>query len=353
MSSSSYDVIIVGAGIAGCALAHALSTLPRSKPLRIGLVERSLSEPDRIVGELLQPGGVIALKRLGIESCLEGIDATPVKGYCVVEGGKTVHIPYPGTHEGRSFHHGRFIMKLREAASRAKGVEMIEATVTDLVQVDSSRRVTGVTVSRKSEVDRQDLKESLFADVVIVADGCFSNFRNVVMGDAAIKPSTKSQFVGAILEDARLPIPNHGTVALIKGFGPVLLYQISEHDTRILVDVKQPLPSDLKVRQTNIFLTLKKTYSFQSHILENVVPQLPSALHLPIQNAFEKDRLRRMPNSFLPPVEQGTAATKKGVILVGDSWNMRHPLTGGGMTVALNDVVVLRDLLGFMDDRKD
>ena len=353
MSSSSYDVIIVGAGIAGCALAHALSTLPRSKPLRIGLVERSLSEPDRIVGELLQPGGVIALKRLGIESCLEGIDATPVKGYCVVDGGKTVHIPYPGTHEGRSFHHGRFIMKLREAASRAKGVEMIEATVTDLVQVDSSRRVTGVTVSRKSEVDRQDLKESLFADVVIVADGCFSNFRNVVMGDAAIKPSTKSQFVGAILEDARLPIPNHGTVALIKGFGPVLLYQISEHDTRILVDVKQPLPSDLKVRQTNIFLTLKKTYSFQSHILENVVPQLPSALHLPIQNAFEKDRLRRMPNSFLPPVEQGTAATKKGVILIGDSWNMRHPLTGGGMTVALNDVVVLRGLLGSVDDLKD
>ena len=59
-----------------------------------------------------------------------------------------------------------------------------------------------------------------------------------------------------------------------------------------------------------------------------------------------------MPNSFLPPVEQGTAVTKKGVFLIGDSWNMRHPLTGGGpgMTVALNDVVVLRDLLGSVDD---
>ena len=100
----------------------------------------------------------------------------------------------------------------------------------------------------------------------------------------------------------------------------------------------------------NLFIL---TYSLQSHILENVVPQLPSALHLPIQKAFEKDRLRRMPNSFLPPVEQGTAVTKKGVILIGDSWNMRHPLTGGGMTVALNDVVVLRDLLGSVDDLKD
>ena len=169
--------------------------------------------------------------------CVEGINAIPVKGYYVVEGGKSVHIPYPGTYEGRSFHHGRFIMKLQEAPSKAKGVEMIEATVTDLVQADSSRRITGVTISRKSEVDGQSFKESLFADVVFVADGCFSNFRNVVMGVAAVKASTKSHFIGAILEDARLPIPNHGTVALVKWFGPVLSYQISEYDTRILVDV--------------------------------------------------------------------------------------------------------------------
>lgn len=30
---------------------------------------------------------------------------------------------------------------------------------------------------------------------------------------------------------------------------------------------------------------------------------------------------------------------------MGDAFNMRHPLTGGGMTVALSDIVVLRDLL--------
>ena len=164
-------------------------------------------------------------------------------------------------HEGRSFHHGRFIMKLRDAASRAKGVEMIEATVTGLVQAESGRRITGVTVSRKSEVDDQDSNQSLFADLVIVADGCFSNFRNLVMEVAAMKPSTKSHFIGAILEDACLPIPNHGTVALIKGSGPVLLYQISEHDTRILVDVKQPLLCE--VGQNDFFSHCNNlTYSF-------------------------------------------------------------------------------------------
>ncbi|KAJ3005055.1 hypothetical protein NUW54_g4513 [Trametes sanguinea] len=62
MWSTSYDVLIVGAGIAGSALAHALSTAAkeRSRPLRICLLERSLAEPDRIVGELLQPGGIMA-----------------------------------------------------------------------------------------------------------------------------------------------------------------------------------------------------------------------------------------------------------------------------------------------------
>jgi len=57
-----------------------------------------------------------------------------------------------------------------------------------------------------------------------------------------------------------------------------------------------------------------------------------------------------MPNSFLPAVEQGS---KEGVILLGDSWNMRHPLTGGGMTVALNDVVMLRTMLGSISDLAD
>nr|ABU55002.1 squalene epoxidase [Hypholoma sublateritium] len=334
-SRSNYDVIIVGAGIAGCALAHGLSTLSRATPLRIAIVERSLAEPDRIVGELLQPGGVMALQRLGMEGCLEGIDAVKVHGYCVVENGTSVHIPYPGVHEGRSFHHGRFIMKLREAARAARGVELVEATVTELIPREGGKGIAGVRVARKGKDGEEDTTEALGAALVVVADGCFSNFRAAVMGGAAVKPETKSHFVGAILKDARLPIPNHGTVALVKGFGPVLLYQISEHDTRMLVDVKAPLPADLKVC---------------AHILSNIVPQLPAALHLPIQRALDAERLRRMPNSFLPPVEQGAT---RGAVLVGDAWNMRHPLTGGGMTVALNDVVVLRDLLGSVGDLGD
>lgn len=38
---------------------------------------------------------------------------------------------------------------------------------------------------------------------------------------------------------------------------------------------------------------------------------------------------------------------------MGDAFNMRHPLTGGGMTVALSDIVVLRNLLKPLRDLND
>ena len=42
------------------------------------LLERDLAQPDRIVGELLQPGGYLALKRLGLADAVLGIDAQKV-----------------------------------------------------------------------------------------------------------------------------------------------------------------------------------------------------------------------------------------------------------------------------------
>ncbi|KAI0030634.1 squalene epoxidase-like protein [Vararia minispora EC-137] len=335
-AQSPYDILIVGAGAAGTTLAQALSRGSAARPTgryRIALLERSLAEPDRIVGELLQPGGREILQRLGMGDCVEGIDAVPVHGYAVVKDGDAVRIPYNHTHEGRSFHHGRFIQNLRSKARTAPGVEIVEATVTDLIECPLSRRVIGVQAVRKGAT--QGEKEPFYATLVVVADGCFSNFRAQVY---RAKPATNTvgHFVGVVLQDAALPIPKHGTVSLIRGHGPVLLYQIAEHDTRMLVDVKAPLPADLK-----------------SHILTEIVPHLPAGLQQPARRAVETDRLRRMPNTVLAPATQGGRATKEGVVLVGDAWNMRHPLTGGGMTVAFHDAELLARLLVALPDLGD
>ena len=79
------DIIIVGAGVAGSALAYSpgeVTDIPCQLLLlerlqeRIAIscfctycrmVEKDLTEPDRIVGELLQPGGYLKLIELGLE----------------------------------------------------------------------------------------------------------------------------------------------------------------------------------------------------------------------------------------------------------------------------------------------
>merc|ERR1712146_423425 len=57
---------------------------------KVVLFERDLKEQDRIVGELLQPGGLRSLERLGIDDCAKTeCDSIPVHGYAIFQGATT------------------------------------------------------------------------------------------------------------------------------------------------------------------------------------------------------------------------------------------------------------------------
>ena len=317
------DVVIVGAGILGCALAITFARQGRS----VTLLEKSLKEPDRIVGELLQPGGVEALEKLGIIECLEEIDAVVVKGYEVIYYGEEVEIPYPANivkagkrPEGRSFHHGRFIRRLREVAMREPNISVVESTVTDTIRNGWTGQVLGVEALTKGE------KDVYFGQLTVGADGYASRFRKEYIPHA---PVSKSKFYGLELIDADLPLPLHGHVVLGDG-APVLLYQIGSRETRALIDVPEGLPSASTANG-----------GVKGHLRNVVLPSLPKCAQSSFEIALDAGKLRSMPNSFLPPSTNKTP----GMVMLGDAMNMRHPLTGGGMTVAFNDVVLLRDLL--------
>lgn len=109
------------------------------------MIERDLTEPDRIVGELLQPGGYLKLVELGLEGnyfieltyfftyinlneiklcadCVSEIDAQQVFGYALYKDGKSTRLSYPLEKygpdvSGRSFHNGRFVQRIRQKAS--------------------------------------------------------------------------------------------------------------------------------------------------------------------------------------------------------------------------------------------
>jgi squalene monooxygenase len=81
------------------------------------------------------------------------------------------------------------------------------------------------------------------------------------------------------------------------------------------------------------------------YLLEKVCPQLPDPVQPSFIAAVEGGNIKSMPNRAMPPA----SAAKAGVFLIGDALNMRHPLTGGGMTVAIRDVEALVEALCHVD----
>ena len=158
------------------------------------------------------------------------------------------------------------------------------------------------------------------AHLTVVCDGMYSTLRR-----SFVEPSIKSPsfFVGIVLENCTLPYPNHGHVVLGKP-SPMLFYPIGSHEVRCLIDVV----GDKLPNQSNGEL--------QTYLLDTVAPQIPKTLYEAFVTAVKKGDIRSVQNKQMSaqPVHH------RGALIVGDAYNMRHPLTGGGMTVALSDCKV-------------
>uniref|UniRef100_A0A453IK73 Squalene monooxygenase n=1 Tax=Aegilops tauschii subsp. strangulata TaxID=200361 RepID=A0A453IK73_AEGTS len=197
-------------------------------------------------------------------------------------------------------------------------VQLEQGTVTSLLEENGT--VKGVQYKIKSG---EELKA--YAPLTIVCDGCFSNLRRALCSPKVEVPSC---FVGLVLENCELPHANHGHVILANP-SPILFYPISSTEVRCLVDVPgQKVPSIASGEMANYLKTV-------------VAPQIPPQIYDSFIAAIDKGSIRTMPNRSMPAAPHPTP----GALLMGDAFNMRHPLTGGGMTVALSDIVVLRNLI--------
>ena len=294
------------------------------------LLERELTQPDRIVGELLQPGGYLKLRELGLEDCLDGIDAQRVNGYVMYKQGEQASLLYPtDTHgpdvAGRSFHNGRFVQKLRLRAAAVPQVSMRQGTVKRLVSADGEEWREGTVVAgvayRRSGEDKDRVAR---ASLTVVCDGMYSTLRN---GLSTPDIKLPSYFVGLVLSGCRLPVAHQACVVLANP-SPILFYPISSTEVRCLVDVP------------GLKLPSVQTGAMGEH-LRSLAEQVPEVLREAYLEAVEKGASRSMQNKLMAaqPLHQA------GALLLGDAFNMRHPLTGGGMTVALHDTKLLCDML--------
>ncbi|TYI88316.1 hypothetical protein E1A91_D04G199800v1 [Gossypium mustelinum] len=322
------EIIIVGAGVAGAALAYSLGKDGR----RVQVIERDLNAPNRIAGECLMPGGYLKLIELGLEDCLDEIDAQRFLGYTLNKDGKEALVSFPlekfQSHVvGRTFHNGRFVQRLRKKATSLHNVSLEQGTVTSLLEENGI--VKGVHYK-----DKSGQLLTAYAPLTIVCDGCFSNLRRSLFHS---KLDIPSYFVGFILTNCKLPKEKYGAFILADP-SPILFYPISSTEIRCLVDVpSQNLPSVSNGEMAHYLKTL---------VAPKVLPELYNSFISAIE---KKDNIRIMPNKIMA----GAPHLTPGAFLIGDAFNMRHAITGGGMTVALSDVVILRDLLRPLHDLSD
>lgn len=276
------------------------------------LLERDLAEPDRIVGELLQPGGYLKLKELGLEESVEGIDSikarrrtcrcvlsparqpqlapqrrlirvsaqriappvqilhfpqlnpTPrtyphslsvqVRGYHMYKKGQWAKLNYPkvpGMDDvaGRSFHNGRFVQRLRQHAEKAPNVTIRQGTVKRLVSTDGEEWTEGQPVGGVAYRKPGEPQDRIArAGLTMVCDGMYSGLRTKLIAPDITLPSF---FVGLILLNCKLPEPDKAVV-ILGDPSPILFYPISSTEVRCLVDVpgtKLPSSTDGSLAQ--------------------------------------------------------------------------------------------------------
>lgn len=254
-----------------------------------------------------------------------------MNGYCVFYNSEKVDLFYPTDYNGskpygRSFHYGRFIQNLRKHAAKQENCKLVQGNVMRLIEEggkDSIKTVRGVVYR-----DADGLEHDVSAALTIVANGAGSSLTKC-FNDA--KPIIPSHFIGLKMKNAahKLPCVWRGNVFMCDP-SPVLLYPISSTDVRVLVDYPgKKLPNVANGEMRN-------------YLLQNIMKQLPESIQKNFEETVDEGNIRTVPNREMAaePISK-----LRGAMLLGDAFNCRHPLTGGGMTVGLSDCVLLRDLL--------
>lgn len=315
MKQPEFDIIVIGAGVAGGVFAAS-----QSKDKRILVVERDLTEQERIVGELMQPGGVEALKKLNLAHLIEGIDAQEVLGYQIIHQNKSFAIDYNEVQTGvtgMGLRNGKFLSTIRKELNQLENVTLIQGNVIDLIEKDGS--IVGI---KYTDENNQEVLQ--YAKLTVVSDGPMSLLRNR-LGNA--NKEVKSYFMGLILENLNLEVSSYGHL-IITGKYPILVYPVYSNAYRILIDYPGNKPPRIGIK-------------LKEQLLIELKDALPTEMFTSFEDAIANQELKVMPNHSL----QCEASRMKGAVLLGDSLNMRHPLTGGGMTAAFYDIICLNDKL--------
>ena len=326
MASSEIDVLIVGAGVGGLTLAHAL--MQRGKNIRI--LESAAVLENVGAGIQIPPNAVKVLRALGLENTVMKTAFQPraIEARMGRSGRPVFDIPLAGDAEKRwgapylHIHRADYITAL--SAGLPKGVLQLNARVSAYQQTAES---VSVTLTDGSELDAQYL---------VGADGIRSSIRQQMLGADA------PQFTGNMAWRAVVPAERLGDLApnptACAWFGPnrhAVTYRLGAQGkfVNFVGVVEQETWQEEGWSLAGDKADALKDFEGWHPIIRNV-----------IENADTLNRWALFDRAPLPTWIQGRAA------LMGDAAHPMLPFLAQGAAMAVEDAWVLADVMSSGQD---
>ena len=322
MKACDYDIITVGGGLAGSALAGAMA----EKGFRVLVIEREKKFKDRVRGEQIHPWGVAELKELKLYE--------PLKQTCGHE------LPWFDLYLGTEpMFHRNLVETTAQAAPEfsfyhpAMQDIVMQAAINAGAEVKRGAAVRSVKVGAPPEVTALENGDArrYSARLIVGADGRTSGTRKRV-GFEVSRKRHERVMAGVLLDDVRIPEDTSrltinsdlGTLVALfpQGNGRVRAYLMYQRDSMAVLSGIDDLPR---------FVVEAVRSGAPSEIFERARPAGPLA------TADTTDTWVDHPYN-------------EGIALVGDAAATNDPSYGEGLSLTVRDVRVLRDMLLNHDD---
>jgi 2-polyprenyl-6-methoxyphenol hydroxylase-like FAD-dependent oxidoreductase len=316
MAQNSYDIITVGGGLGGSALAKVMA----AAGARVLVVERETQFRDRVRGEYIEQWGIAEARKLGIYEMFRAagheipsfdtyIGSMPLgRRDCVAT--TSHHAPTLG------IFHPALQQSLIDAAAEAGAEVRRGATVSSLKPGPLPSVV----------VDHAGRREEISARLVVGVDGRSSAVRK--WAGFEVKREPDRLYIAGLLFDP-IPAPQETSVAIFNPFVSQIAYLFPQGGKRVRAYVVYHIDSPWRLQgdgEVSRFIDEAIRTGMPPEFLAGATPAGPLA-------------------SFITADHWVDHPYRDGVALLGDAAASSDPIWGQGLSLTMRDVRVLRDCL--------
>ncbi len=313
MAGASTDIVIVGGGLDGAALAKVMA----DSDVSVIVLERETQFRDRVRGEYLNPWGFAEARTLGLDDALKAARAMEARWAVGLGPDRDLMTTTPQSLPAVMFFHPEMQEAMLAAAAEAGA------------QVRRNVKVTGVAPGAPASVEYESngKSESIRGRLVVGADGRSSNLRNWG-GFAVHRDPDRLIITGVLLEGGRgyredagylfiNPVVGQGSFVAPQGDNRFRAYLALRSERGIRLQGHEALPQMVEGAVQA---------GMPAEFFEGARPVGPLASFNGADNFVEHPY-------------------RHGIALIGDAGAASDPSWGQGLALTLRDVRVLRDAL--------